>query len=263
MLKRYAQSFYQLGSVLEALQVLLQGAESVLVKASVGQQRDELIKSLFGGYLSSLEVACSELDLRFCGRTVARLEEALKLDKPDIKGLDEIVRDLDRRIRDELTERVLFYVRPEGADHYDNFRQQWEPAISRFNIATDIEEAERCYALGRYSGCVYHLMRACEIGVQELGKYLSLSVPKIQEPWGRILEHVRDEVKKMPHGTQAEKTKQSQVSDAADALWHVNLAWRIPAEHPRTPGDSYNEEQATDALARVKALMRTLVAVTT
>ena len=65
----------------------------------------------------------------------------------------------------------------------------------------------------------------------------------------------------MPHKTTAQKSKQQKWSLLADALFQVNLAWRIPTEHPRVPGEVYTEEQADEALASVKALLRHLAIV--
>ena len=131
--------------------------------------------------------------------------------------------------------------------------------LSRFDVAVDVaEEAEKCFALDRFAGCVYHLMRVVEVGVQALGKHLQLSDEILAESWGRIVAAVQKKAEKMAHNTLEKEEAQRSVSEIADALFHVNLAWRIPTDHPRVPNQSYNKVQADEALGRVKALMRHL-----
>jgi hypothetical protein len=260
VLKRYAETFYKLGGMLDSMAIILEGKESLYVQASEGQAKHALVKEIIDSWFPILEEHCESLELKFCSHTVARLKAAFEEDENEYnkRKRRELLCDLDQRIRDELQDRGLFYVRSDRIGHYEDYREGWEPAVSKFPIATDVEEAEKCYALERFSGCVYHLMRVAETGVQELAKHVGLTRAPIIESWGEIIKQVRSKAATMPRSTIDEKEKQRKISDVADALWQVNVAWRIPADHPRTPGSSYNQDHAEDAIGRVKILMRTI-----
>lgn len=252
MLRQYAYQFYHLGDILARLRATLNVLPS-------GVEEPEDLRPLLKDMLTELLTPLKELSLTMSEKELAKWKfaELPQMPKDDILRRMDVLRE---RIRDELLDRSFLYVPPEGVRHYDNFRDGWESALGRFSIAVDVEEAEKCFALARYSGCVYHLMRVAEIGAQQIAKSLKLPATTIQEPWGGIVRAVQSHVNKLPHKTAAQKKKQQKYAELADALYQVNLAWRIPAEHPRTPGDQYTEEQATEALGRVKALMRHLAA---
>ena len=263
MLKRYAEDFYQLGGLLGHIREWLRQEPQPLANLQ-GDAKDVMATAIVSAPLDSLVERLDAINLDFSVKAVSRLKELLDKDsvKKTVVELAQAVEDIDRRIRDELEARYLLFVAEDKARHYNAFQDGWVDAISRFNgITTDVEEAEKCFALGRYSACVFHLMRVAEIGVQEMGRRLKLPAWKIQEPWGKIIKAIHDAVLTMPHKTTAQKSKQQKWSLLADALFQVNLAWRIPTEHPRVPGEVYTEEQADEALASVKALLRHLAIV--
>lgn len=249
MLKRYALDFYMLGQYLARLRKLAEQTQP---------ENEAEVRSLITDIVPMAKESMAALDLEFSNAEVDRWSEKFLKETP-IKELAAAINVLNHRIEDEAQRRHLLYVSPAKAKHYDAFDKGWEEAIAKFNqISTDVEEAEKSFALGRFSGCVFHLMRVAEIGVQELGRKMKLPTWKIQEPWGAILKAVQDEVHKMKRTTRAQKKKQHAWSELADALFQVNLAWRIPTEHPRVPGDVYTEDQAEEAIGRVRALMRHL-----
>ncbi len=259
MLKRYAESFYQVGALIGTFRQLLEKKTDPPLDKETD---DKMAAEMAGMSLSTLEERLREIDLVYSLKAVSRLKSALEPDpvlgtitKQKVK---DAFKEIDRYIRDELEERVLFFVSPERAIHYNDFRGGWQGVLDRFDVAVDVEEAERCYALDRFTATVFHLMRVAEVGVQQLGKHLTLPATVLAASWGEILREVQKEIEKMPHDTIEKKEAQRKLSEIADALFHVNLAWRIPADHPRTPGTVYTEDQASEALGRVKSLMRHL-----
>lgn len=262
MLRQYAFAFYDLGISLEKLQAATAYALSSLKDAESQGKVLAKVREVVQDTLPQIRERIVYLDLTVTLRELDRWVNADgSLNEVSLEEWGRRAETLSGRITDELRDRNLLYVDSARANHYKNFRDNWKEALARFNIATDVEEAEKCFALGRFSGCVFHLMRVAEIGVQDLGRKLKLPEWKIQEPWGNIVKAVQDKVKGLPHKTKAQKKKQHAWSSVADALYQVNLAWRIPTEHPRVPGDSYSEEQAAEALGRVRALMRHLASV--
>lgn len=259
MLGKHAQRFYLLGNNVAILKSLLAYYRLEHPKKSALPEVRELLPAV----LLQLSKQCKMLHLRFSLRALARLREELLKDQPNAYNIETALEELDKFIVDELRERVLYFVRPDRAAHYANFRRGWEGALNKFDIAADVEEAEKCFALDRFPASVYHAMRIAEAGVLALGaRFPNISAAILEKPWGTIVSALDAEVKAMPRRTGPEKDQQAQFAAVVDALFHVNLAWRIPASHAaRKPLSTYDPEQAGEVLSRTKALMRHLAAI--
>ena len=63
----------------------------------------------------------------------------------------------------------------------------------------DIEEAIKCRALDRYTACVMHLMRVCEVGLKAFGDSLNVmaQIKSAQADWGSILRIANDEIQRL------------------------------------------------------------------
>src|SRR6185369_9757921 len=89
--------------------------------------------------------------------------------------LKDAVFQLQDRIRDELDSVYFLLVPFEKARIYYSPNPFGEAVSNKFGKAiTDIQEASKCLAVGRFTACVFHLMRVMEIGVQHLGRKLKL-----------------------------------------------------------------------------------------
>ncbi|HEY2849107.1 MAG TPA: hypothetical protein VGI97_04465 [Gemmatimonadaceae bacterium] len=118
------------------------------------------------------------------------------------------------------------------------------------DLATDIDEAGKCFGTGRFTACVFHLMRVMERGVGEFGKLLGLTITQESE-WATILNTVDAKVDAMP---KSDKTRQ-QIAETSSLLHAVKLAWRNPAMHPKA---TYTEEEANRIIEAVSTYMRDL-----
>lgn len=79
----------------------------------------------------------------------------------------------------ELDTTLFLHVQPPDARYYREPRRDWQEVIDRFgNAVSDIEEAGRCYALGRYAASVYHTMQVLEHGLLALGEFMGITDPK-------------------------------------------------------------------------------------
>jgi hypothetical protein len=108
-------------------------------------------------------------------------------------------------------------------------------------------EAGNCYATGRGTACVFHLMRIMEVGVQELGKSLGVATVN-QKVWQNIL----DEVNKAIKGLDPKNPKTIELCQASANLYSVKLAWRNEVMHPK---DIYTLEEAENLIRQVKIFM--------
>jgi hypothetical protein len=123
----------------------------------------------------------------------------------------------------------------------------------RFNASEDISEAGKCLALGRSTASVFHLMRAMEVAVSEIGKVLNVTVvdkDNVNLEWGKILGNIRDPIEKMPKGD-----RKNEWSHAFTLLLHAKTAWRNPTMHPK---QTYTTEQAKEIFACCQSFMKAL-----
>lgn len=79
--------------------------------------------------------------------------------------------ELEGRLLDELKGKFFLSLNLNETEYYTNFRQKWIEVIKAIPASVgDIEEAWKCFALGRYAASVFHSLQVVEIGIIELGK---------------------------------------------------------------------------------------------
>jgi hypothetical protein len=154
-------------------------------------------------------------------------------------------------VESELEARTFFHASLHEASFYDQKELFGASVNSRFpSIQYDMVEAGNCYALGRGTACVFHLMRIMEVGVQEFGKKLGVSLAN-EKNWQNILDEANKAIKALP--PKAPGTVE--MSQAAANLYSVKLAWRNEVMHPN---DTYTLEEAEDLIRQVKLFMNQL-----
>ncbi|MGA8026350.1 MAG: hypothetical protein WB992_04340 [Bryobacteraceae bacterium] len=234
--------------ILNALRKLSQACNSIGLRFSASYA-DELIASVE-----------SHLGWPVCLNT--SLEELSKRnDRKDLTPqvfVNEITI-LKKRIDDELRNVEFFSLEPGKSSFLNDPYLFGVNVFNRFPSATlDIEEAGKCLAFGRFTACVFHLMRVIEAGLRELGKSLNdpnLN-PKTNPNWERILKRCDDELKKPYADRSPEWQKGPQFfADATANLRAVKDAWRNPSLHVEI---SYDEEKCSDVWNAVRAFMRHL-----
>lgn len=112
-------------------------------------------------------------------------------------------------LMNELESNFFLPVEYSVARYYREPRRDWEEVILRFpETGEDIEEASKCYALGRYAACLYHCMQVLEFGLLALGRFMEVADPKsgftaVSNELERLLK------KKYPDLTEFEKTNRA------------------------------------------------------
>ena len=154
-------------------------------------------------------------------------------------------------VHSELESRQFFHISPKDAAYYDRKELFGAAVNSRFpTIQYDMVEAANCFALGRGTACVFHLMRIMEVGVQEFGKKLGVTFAD-QKNWQNILDEINKAIKVLP----AKAAGTVEMSQAAANLYSVKLAWRNEVMHPN---DTYTLEEAENLIRLVKTFMGNL-----
>jgi hypothetical protein len=159
--------------------------------------------------------------------------------------------DFTRRFRDELKGRVFFTLAA-GSQAY------WDPATPLFGQGVhdafpssryEVAEAGKCFALGRYTACVMHLMRALEAPLKVQAANLGVVLPR--DSWGLHLQKIEDAIDAL----RSSDPKKEFHSAAATQFTFIKNAWRDAAMHQR---GTYEEDDASPIMAAVKGLMRHL-----
>jgi hypothetical protein len=200
------------------------------------------------------------LGLRLSAVTAEEIKVLLRQD-PSVAQLESLLSELMRRVHHEL-EFVLFLVVP--ADKYD-FYQPPAPLFGqevwdRFPSAIfDIGEAGKCFALDRYTACVFHLMRALEVCLAALARDLSVAYERGAN-WNKILNQVDKALKEKLQANSVEKAlrwkeREEFYSGAAALLRTVKNAWRNSVSHTQY---AYDEERARMVYQAVEGIMRHL-----
>src|SRR5208337_4351998 len=114
-----------------------------------------------------------------------------------------------------------------------------QDVIAKLPIVTeDMTEAGNCFALNRYTACVFHLMRVMESATQAMGSKLGVAVT-CDKDWQIILGDMRGELKKLyPSHKDADRIRYEGVIAFLET---VKIAWRNPTMHPKA---TYTEEEA-------------------
>ena len=106
--------------------------------------------------------------------------------------------------------------------------------------------------MGRGTACVFHLMRIMEVGVQELGKNLGVSLVD-EKNWQNILDEVDKAIRALP-----KDARRVTMSQASANLYAVKLAWRNEVMHPN---DKYTLEEAKTLILLAKSFMGQLATI--
>jgi HEPN domain-containing protein len=207
-----------------------------------------------------VEASCNGLGMDATVKQIIRIRSLLNVDPPGpLDLLSTPVKELISRIEDEFDSRAFFYMPMEKTKYYDDIHPLGDAVATRFpEMLEDSIEAAKSFACGRYTACVFHLMRAMERAAQSFAMKLGVSERAIHfklKEWGRILGETKKKIDALPQRTRYSKKKREAYSEAWAFLDRVREAWRNPTMHPK---ETYTEEEARDIFGAVKAFMTRL-----
>lgn len=165
---------------------------------------------------------------------------------------------IGRTITTEMKQAVFMYIPADRAERYDQQELFGAEVASVFTSASfDIRESGNCYAAGRYTACVFHLMRVLEIGLLTFAREFP-SVPTDRENWQQIIEKIEAEIRTMPKAQTKPvdwKQKHEKYSQTANSFMFFKDAWRNYTAHAR---GKYVEDEADMIFRNVGSFMRQL-----
>jgi hypothetical protein len=199
--------------------------------------------------VTSVRTECEKLDLQVslrCCDDFVSLAEGMTLGE-----LTRALRELNNTIHREMQSYSFFHMPFAQAKYYKKNMLFGARVAVRFPTTEfDIMEAGNCYAMGRGTACVFHLMRVMEVGVQSFGGVLGVQLAS-EKNWQNILDEINKAIKGLP--SKAPKTVA--MSQVAAHLYNVKVAWRNQVMHPH---DKYTMDEAKDILGHVESFMKTL-----
>ena len=159
-------------------------------------------------------------------------------------------------VQADLFSRLLLVLEPQKAHFYG--REQpfgVEVTLSFPSTEYEIREAGDCYALGRNTACVFHLMRVLEKGLRAMAK--RLRVPCEVENWFHMIGEIGKAVRRIEQETRSpEKIRKLKFyGDCATEFSFFQHAWRDHVMHAQA---EYGEKEAFDIMCHVEAFMRKL-----
>ena len=205
---------------------------------------------MFEEALKTLEHDFAELDLTVSTFLFARLRNRF-FESGGLPTNDELL-ELAERVRDELNARTFMAVEPSRTWAYTAKELIFGTEVAEAfpTAAYDLDEAGKCYALGRSTACVFHLMRIVEIGMRTLCDALGAEFPD-KGSWAKVLnERLEPAINALPEGKRKQDLQQARAH-----LHAIRLAWRNDTMHPKA---TYTDDEAGEVLRHVETFMKHL-----
>ncbi|MGO9120473.1 MAG: hypothetical protein ACLQPD_23020 [Desulfomonilaceae bacterium] len=163
---------------------------------------------------------------------------------------------LNQSIVDEFKGELILAVMPAQAEYYEMkgtfLGKKLVDRLSHVEgVTEEADEAGNCYALERYTACVFHLMRLMEYCLQKLGGMLGLGLTaSYDKEWQKIINDIRGALKlKYPKDKDPMRIKYEAMLGHLET---VKIAWRNPTMHPKA---TYTRKEAEKIIGAVQAFV--------
>jgi hypothetical protein len=242
LLQVYAQDFCQLSKLL---------AETGVFLLNGGALEESHFKRLFW----AVETAKKWADALDLPATADKCTEVQALVRSGVspESLASALNEVSSRMQSELSRRRLLYVPSPVCGFYDKPQFSLQ-AEKRFGPAIDdMIEAGKCFALNRYTACVFHLQRVLEVGLKSLAVHLGL--PLDRNTWDAHLKDIERELDRREKIGTGRDPDRMFYSGAAAQFRSMQIAWRNPTMHV---DQRYTEEIAQQIFDAVKGFMHHL-----
>ena len=202
---------------------------------------------------------CDELDLPLTSTHLRRLRNDIV--RPGVATHTQIsnaIGEIQRRLVDELQARKIFALRSDKTKYFVLDQPPFgESVADAFQSTTfDAIEASQCYAVGRNTACVFHLMRVLEIGLAALGR--KFGIPTDHTNWETIINQIEKAIggiEKDPNRPIDWKDDREFYSQCASHFRVVKDAWRNYTAHAR---GKYTDEEAETIFINMRGFMQKL-----
>lgn len=203
-----------------------------------------------------LEIRCRKLGIQASVAHIDRIRFEFPHAGITYGELYRLSEGLRQRIEDELRAINFLYVPLHRAGLYADPLNGRKDVVDAFpSVRDDLVESSKCYALGRFTGSVFHLMRALEPCLGAVSK--ELGVMKHSPTWNAYLSAFPNAIAaKYPAKNATDGEMRIFYSGVTQNLASIKDAWRNPTMH--SIAATYDERQALDVRNSVGAFMRHL-----
>jgi hypothetical protein len=178
-----------------------------------------------------------------------------------IDDLADLIKRLMEEVEFELEGLMVFSILKEDAEFYEK-PEKWFPASpNAFPSAKyDIEEACKCYALERYTACVYHAMGILQAGLYAMAHQLGvfLKYPIELADWQEVITAIEAKIEPLRQLPRSHPQRDELLSFYSGCATHFRFlkdAWRNHVAHMR---EKYNRNAAHTILLQVRDFMEEL-----
>ena len=186
---------------------------------------------------------------------VHRIQDLINSKRLTNESLSELLVELSRRVQDQCSTRLFFFVPSDQAPYYTAEQPFGEKVTDVFpHTSYDIAEAGKCIALDRSTAAVFHLMRVVEAAVRDIAGKLGATYSH-DWTWGQILGAMKTAIDALPKKTPDEQKRRNKFEEAHVHLRSVKIAWRDPTMHVAS---DYDVDTAKRIYQHADALMRSL-----
>jgi len=252
MLKTLVGGFYYVINRIEIQQNRLQRLETTPEQLADG------ISALIDCF-KDLKRFCDEYDLTETGKYLDVYVERITWNNVDRTRAAFIAESVLRVVENEAEARWVYHLSRTKHELFISELKKWQPICEKFKVTeTEAVSALKCYLFGENTACIFHLMRAAEIGLRALARERRIRIPK--KPldwveWQEILTHIGRSVDNLAKTSKRGPTKDAALSFYQGALGEFGAfkdTYRNLAMHARK---SFDEHEAASALLHVREVM--------
>jgi len=165
--------------------------------------------------------------------------------------------ELEDRFQDEIESVKFLLVKADRVAFYENTEHAGEQFKERFPRANvELIEAGNCFALDRYTACVFHLMRSLEIALAALHRSLGIPEPEkgSEKTWGKILGRIFKNITDNDSNPPLNWASEKEFHHRCYALFQaVKVPYRDSTMHVES---IYDEQSAFDIFNVTVAVLR-------
>ncbi len=249
MLRIHAEEYVELGKSLHDFTAVLYHVPeqdgSVIIPAM-----DDELKADLRRFVAEVSKRCSALGLQ----SSAYLFGMAHANPP---RTDRELHILELALEAELHSNLFLFVPTQRSAQYEKDDALTDPAKLAFpRAAAELREAGNAYAVGLYTACVFHSMRALEHGLgalaEDVGKTFDVQM------WQNIINEIGGAIvalgQTLPKG-QAKSDRLRFLSEAAAEFTYFKDGWRNYVSHGKTP---YGEQQALTVMSHTRDFLERL-----
>lgn len=241
--------------------------QMLLEPPPVNATTDQLLRTALPRYREALEglvMVCDSANVPISHNVVMQLQRLYAKTRepnPDYRTIVEHALVARQALIDDLSQHLFLAVDSHSAARYREPLADWNEVVSSFGCSFDIEEGQKCFALGRYTAAVFHFMKVVESAVLELQMFLKES--DVQAHFGSVLRKLENLTQKQKYDDVKEELKPylEFMRDVLAQLHAVKDSWRDKVAHVDAriiPMETFTEELAKGVHDATLLLMKKL-----